>query len=45
MNLTFAGLYKNIELVEKYNDPRIVESLIHNFESVFNSAKVLEIEI
>jgi phosphatidylserine/phosphatidylglycerophosphate/cardiolipin synthase-like enzyme len=45
MNLTFAGLYKNIELVEKYNDPRIVDNLIHNFESVFNSAKDLEIEI
>jgi phosphatidylserine/phosphatidylglycerophosphate/cardiolipin synthase-like enzyme len=45
MNLTFAGLYKNIELVEKYNDPRIVENLIHNFESVFNSAKDLEIEV
>jgi DEAD/DEAH box helicase domain-containing protein len=44
MNLTFAGVYKNIELVEKYDDPRIVEKLIHNFENIFNSAKDLEME-
>jgi phosphatidylserine/phosphatidylglycerophosphate/cardiolipin synthase-like enzyme len=45
MNLTFTGIYKTIELAEKYDDPRIIENRIHNFESIFNSAKNLEIEI
>jgi superfamily II DNA/RNA helicase len=44
MNLTFTGIYKNVELVEKYTDPRIVENLIHNFDVLFNSAKNLEVE-
>jgi hypothetical protein len=44
MNLTFVSVYKNIELVEKYDDPRIVEKLNHNFENIFNSAKDLGME-
>jgi DEAD/DEAH box helicase domain-containing protein len=45
MNLTLAGIYKNVELVEKYTDPRIIENLIHNFEILFSSAEDLEKEI
>jgi len=26
MNLTFTDVYKTIELAEKYDDPRIIES-------------------
>jgi phosphatidylserine/phosphatidylglycerophosphate/cardiolipin synthase-like enzyme len=44
INLTFAGIYKNVELVEKYDDTKIIGKLINEFESIFNSAKDLEIE-
>jgi superfamily II DNA/RNA helicase len=45
MNLTLAGIYKNIELVEKYYDPKIIEKLIDDFENIFNSAEDLTIEV
>lgn len=38
MNLTLSGIYRNIELVERYEDPCILRKLIHEFENIFNSA-------
>jgi len=41
MNLTFSGIYKNVELVEKYYKQEIVEKLVQDFESIFNLANKL----
>ncbi len=41
MNLTFTGLFKNIEVVEKYVQKDIVEKLIDEFEKIFNMAEDL----
>jgi superfamily II DNA/RNA helicase len=35
LNLTFSGLYKNIELVEKYTDKNEIGKLIRDFDNVF----------
>jgi len=41
MNLTFSGLYKNVEIVERYDEPEIVEKLVRDFENIFNLANDL----
>lgn len=42
MNLTLAGIYKNLELVEKDENPSTVEYLIQHFEKLYLSAENLE---
>jgi hypothetical protein len=41
MNLTFCGLYKNVELVERYDARDMIEKLAYDFESIFNMANDL----
>jgi phosphatidylserine/phosphatidylglycerophosphate/cardiolipin synthase-like enzyme len=35
LNLTFSGLYKNIELVEKYTDKNEINKSILDFDNIF----------
>jgi superfamily II DNA/RNA helicase len=41
MNLTFSGIYKNVELVERYDEQNVIEKLAYDFESIFNIANDL----
>jgi superfamily II DNA/RNA helicase len=41
MNLTFSGVYKNIELVERYDTQDVIEKLAYDFEGIFNIANDL----